>query len=251
MFRQENPGRLGSPGQEGKKDRRSLRFQVGDPGRDYRQAALYRGRYRRAGDNRLPAGTGPVYPRADGDHVRRSPLDGSPVCRLLHRRRIERLLQAQPRGRPAGTVRGLRPGHASRLRFGPSTGGWRRRQGRCGDRLGRGHEDPVRQHPPRQGVGIDDHERRRAADHGQLYRRCRGTGRRPGTAGRDHPERYPQGVHGPQHLHLSAGTLDADYRRHHRVHQSEDAALQLDFDLRLPHPGSRRQQRSGTRLHSG
>ena len=32
------------------------------------------------------------------------------------------------------------------------------------------------------------------------------------------PERHPQGVHGPQHLHLSARTLDAHRRRHHRVH---------------------------------
>ena len=35
---------------------------------------------------------------------------------------------------------------------------------------------------------------------------------------RDHPERHPQGVHGPQHLHLPARAVDADRRRHHRVH---------------------------------
>ena len=28
----------------------------------------------------------------------------------------------------------------------------------------------------------------------------------PAQLSRDHPERHPQGVHGPQHLHLSAGT---------------------------------------------
>ena len=28
-----------------------------------------------------------------------------------------------------------------------------------------------------------------------------------------------EGVHGPQHVHLSAGALDADRRRHHRVHR--------------------------------
>ena len=33
----------------------------------------------------------------------------------------------------------------------------------------------------------------------------------------DHPERHPQGVHGPQHLHLPARLLDADHRRHHRA----------------------------------
>ena len=37
-----------------------------------------------------------------------------------------------------------------------------------------------------------------------LHRRRRGAGRRPGEAQRHHPERHPQRVHGPQHLHLSA-----------------------------------------------
>jgi methylmalonyl-CoA mutase N-terminal domain/subunit len=35
---------------------------------------------------------------------------------------------------------------------------------------------------------------------------------------RHHPERHPQGVHGPQHLYLPARALDADRGRHHRVH---------------------------------
>ena len=33
-----------------------------------------------------------------------------------------------------------------------------------------------------------------------------------GAARRHHPERRPQGVHGPQHLHLPAGAVDADRR---------------------------------------
>ncbi len=33
------------------------------------------------------------------------------------------------------------------------------------------------------------------------------------------PERHPQGVHGPQYLHLSARALDADHRGHHRIHR--------------------------------
>ena len=48
---------------------------------------------------------------------------------------------------------------------------------------------------------------------------ARGAGRRAGQALRDDPERHPEGVHGPQHLHLSAGARDADRRRHHRVHR--------------------------------
>jgi methylmalonyl-CoA mutase len=35
---------------------------------------------------------------------------------------------------------------------------------------------------------------------------------------RHDPERHPQGVHGPQHLHLSARALDADHLGHLRVH---------------------------------
>ena len=40
----------------------------------------------------------------------------------------------------------------------------------------------------------------------------------PDAAHRDHPERHPQGVHGPQHLHLPAGAVDADHLRHLRLH---------------------------------
>ena len=35
-----------------------------------------------------------------------------------------------------------------------------------------------------------------------------------GGAERHHSERHPEGVHGPQHVHLSAGAVDADHRRH-------------------------------------
>ena len=40
--------------------------------------------------------------------------------------------------------------------------------------------------------------------HGVLHRRRRGTGREAGAAFRHDPERHPQGIHGAQHLHLSA-----------------------------------------------
>ena len=55
-----------------------------------------------------------------------------------------------------------------------------------------------------------------------------------------HPERHPQRVHGAQHVHLSARALDADRRRHLRVHVAAHAEVQLDLDLRLPHAGGRR-----------
>jgi methylmalonyl-CoA mutase len=54
-----------------------------------------------------------------------------------------------------------------------------------------------------------DHERRRAAGAGRLRGGGRRAGRGAGQAERDHPERHPQGVHGPQHLHLPARAVDA------------------------------------------
>ena len=51
-----------------------------------------------------------------------------------------------------------------------------------------------------------------------------GAGRRPEQAQRDHPERHPQRVHGPQHLHLPARAEHADRGRHHPVHVAAHAA---------------------------
>jgi methylmalonyl-CoA mutase len=76
---------------------------------------------------------------------------------------------------------------------------------------------------------VHDDERRRAAGAGGLRGRGRGAGRVAGPAERNHPERHPQGVHGPQHVHLSAGAEHADHRRHHRVHGAEHAQVQLDL----------------------
>ena len=45
----------------------------------------------------------------------------------------------------------------------------------------------------------------------------RGAGGEAGAARGDHPERHPQGVHGPQHLHLPAGAEHADHLRHLRA----------------------------------
>ena len=66
---------------------------------------------------------------------------------------------------------------------------------------------------------------------------------------RDHPERHPEGVHGPQHLHLPAEALDADRLRHLRLHGAAHAEVQLDLDLRLSHAGGRSDGRPRARLH--
>jgi methylmalonyl-CoA mutase len=78
-------------------------------------------------------------------------------------------------------------------------------------------------HPAGPDVGVDDHERRGAAGARALHRGRRGAGRPPGEAGRDHPERHPQRVHGPQHLYLPAAALDADHLRHLRLHLAAHA----------------------------
>ena len=43
----------------------------------------------------------------------------------------------------------------------------------------------------------------------------------PDEALRHDPERHPQGIHGAQHLHLSARALDADHLGHLRLHRQK------------------------------
>ena len=192
-----------------------------------------------------------VPARALPDDVHHAAVDDPSVRRLLHRRGVQRVLPAQPRRRPEGPERRLRPRDPPRLRLRPPAGARRRRHGRCRDRLDLRHPHALRRHPARRDVGVDDHERRRPAGAGALHRGGRGAGGEAGTARGDDPERHPQGVHGPQHLHLPAGAEHADHQRHLRLHLAEDAALQLDLDLRLPHPGGRSDGRPGARLHAG
>ncbi len=106
-------------------------------------------------------------------------------------------------------------------------------------------------HPARRDERVDDDERRGAAGAGALHRRRRGAGRGAVETGRHDPERHPQRVHGAQHVHLSARALDADHRRHLRVHRDADAEVQLDLDLRLSHAGGRSDGRPRAGLHAG
>ena len=219
----------------------------GDSGR----TGLHPARPRRHRSPRNAARCGAVLAGRPGDDVHEPSLDASSIRRVLHRRGVERLLPPGPGRRPDGPVRGLRPRHPSWLRQRPRPGGGRRGQGGRGDRLGRGHEDPLRRDPSRPDERLDDDERCRPADDGVLHRGRRGTGCRCRAAQRDHPERHPQGVHGPQHLHLSARAIHADRGRRDRVHGQEHAPLQLDLDLRLPHAGGGSDGGSGVGVHPG
>ena len=214
-------------------------------------AGLHRRRHRGPG---LPADLSrhrAVPARALPDDVRQPAVDDPPVRRVLHRRGVQRVLPAQPRRRAEGPVGRVRPGHPPRLRLRPPAGRRRRRHGRRGDRLDPRHAPAVRRHPARPDERVDDDERRGAAGARALHRRRRGAGRQARAAVRDHPERHPQGVHGPQHLHLPAGAVDADHLRHLRVHVGADAAVQLDLHLRLPHAGGRGDGRPRAGLHAG
>ena len=68
---------------------------------------------------------------------------------------------------------------------------------------------------------------------------------------RHHPERHPQGVHRPRHLHLPAAAVDAARDRRLRVRRPGAAALEHDLDLRLPHARGGATRRPGARLHAG
>ena len=170
---------------------------------------------------------------------------------LLHRRGVQRLLPPQPRRRAEGPVGRLRPGHPPRLRQRPPARGRRRRHGRRGDRLDPRHAPAVRRHPARPDERVDDDERRGAAGAGALHRGGRGAGRAARAARRDHPERHPQGVHGPQHLHLPARARRCGSSPTSSPSPSQrDAEVQLDLDLRLPHAGGRGDGRPRAGLHA-
>ena len=113
------------------------------------------------------------------------------------------------------------------------------------------HAHAVFRHSARPDERVDDHERRGAADSGAVRGGGRGTGRAAGETLGHHSERHSERVHGAQHLHLSAGALDADHLRHFFVHLAEDAEIQFDLDFRLSHAGSRRDAGPRARLYAG
>ena len=98
-------------------------------------------------------------------------------------------------------------------------------------------------HRPRPHQRLHDDERCRSAGARPLHRHCRGAGCARRESDRHHPERHPQGIHGAQHLHLSAGSIHAHHLRHHRLHVPHHAEIQQRQHLWLPHSGSRGQRR--------
>ena len=151
------------------------------------------------------------------------PLDDPPVCRVLHGGGLQRLLPAQSGCGTERVVGRLRSRDPSGLRQRPPACGRRCGHGRRGDRLHSGYGDAVQRHTAGSDERVHDHERRRSAGPGALYRGGGGAGRRPRQAFRHDPERYPQRIHGAQHLHLPARPLHAHHLRHLRLHGQGDA----------------------------
>ena len=111
------------------------------------------------------------------------------------------------------------------------------------------HAPAVGRAPARQGHHLDDHQRHRRHPPALLPTGRRGERRRPQAARRHHPERHPEGVRGPGHLHLPAPALDAAGHRHLLVLRRAPAGLEHHLDLRLPHPRGRVDGGPGDRLH--
>ena len=89
---------------------------------------------------------------------------------------------------------------------------------------------------PRQGVDFDDDQRHRRDPVASIRARGRGGGRRAVVDQRHDPERHPQGVRRPRHLHLPAPAVHASCHRHLRLLRGADPGMEHDLDLRLPHP---------------
>ena len=117
----------------------------------------------------LPA----VRPRPIQLDVCDAPLDGPAIRRLLDRRGFQRLLQAQPGDRSEGPEHRLRPADPSRLRQRQSARRGRCRHGWRGHRQHPRHAHPVRRPAARSDQRVDDDERRRAADPGDVRHRRR------------------------------------------------------------------------------
>ena len=174
-------------------------------------------------------------------------MDHAPVRRVRDRRGHQRALQVPARRRPDRPVVRLRPPHPDGLRLRPPPLRGRGGQGRRGHRHAGGHAAPARRPAARQGHDVDDHQRHGRHPPALLPTGGRGERRRPEAARRHHPERHPEGVRGPGHVHLPAPAFDATGHRHLLVLRREPAGVEHHLHLGLPHPRGRLDGRPGDR----
>ena len=220
-------------------------------GRHCGATGLHRCRPRWGGRAGHLSRSGAVPARTVSDDVHHPAVDHPAVRGVLDSPGIERVLPPQSRRRAEGPLGRVRPTDPSWVRLRPSAGRRGRRHGRGGDRLHLRHAAVVRAHRAGHHQCVHDDERCGVAGARAVHRGGRGAGRAGGEAGGHHPERHSQRIHGPQYLHLPADAVDADHLRHLLLHCRENAEVQLDFDLRLSHPGGRGHRRPGARVHVG
>jgi hypothetical protein len=207
-------------------------------------------RRRRARRRARARGPLPLHARRAGDDVPRPALDDAPVRGLRHGRRVEPPLQVPARAGRQGPLRRVRPAHADGPRLRPRDGARRGRPRGRRDRLARRHARPVRRHPARRGVHVDDDQRDRRDAARALHRRRRGARRGAERAARHDPERHPEGVHRARHVHLPDRGLDAPHHRYVHVLLAARAAVEHRVDQRLPHPRGGLRRRAGGRVHA-
>ena len=191
----------------------------------------------------------PVHPGHPADDVPRPPLDDAAVRRVRDGRGVQPALSLSALPGRQRPQRRLRPPDADRLRLGRARSPRRGRPGRRRHRLDRRHGHALRRHSARPRVDVDDHQRHRDHPAGALRRGRQAPGRAGPAAVRHGPERHPQGVRRPRHLHLSARTLPAHRHRHLRVLRARGAAVEHDLDQRVSHPRGGLDRGAGGGLH--
>ena len=191
-----------------------------------------------------------VHPRRLPVDVPRAAVDDAPVRGLRLGRGDQRAISVPARPRADGAVDGVRHADADGARLGPRAFARRGRQRGGGRRLGRRHARPVRGHPARRGLDVDDDQLACRDAAGLLRLRRRGAGRAAvGSAGHD-PDRHPEGVHRAEGVHLPARAEHAARHGHGRVLHARDAALASDLDLGVPHPRGGLDGGAGARVHA-
>ena len=208
----------------------------------------------RPGSTRIATSAGRASTRSPGASSRRCTAAASGRCASTPaspppRRRTGASATSSSRARPACRSRSTcrRRWATTRTR----RGGGRGRPGRRPDLEPRRHGRPARRAAARRRQHLDDDQRDRADPAGPLRRGRRGPGRRAGGHLGHDPERHPQGVHRPRHVHLPAAAVDAPGDRRLRVLRARAAQVEHDLDLGLPHARGRGDRRPGARLHPG